>query len=233
MLAEIGDTLNLPVVSVIEDLSRTALVEDEDGVRISEPFAWPPDFVEHWLRENYTLHYPVAQARLRHLPYVYSPPAAAKDEALLPRQRRVVRELAEVGIKHSIQVPVHLPRARVALVSWSTRAEENWAERALEVSCELMATAQFFMGLVLRREAAAQKQPSPLPVLSPRELECLAWVAQGKSDQDIATICRLSPATVRCYVDAASEKLDATTRTHAVALASELGLLHGALALKQ
>ena len=228
LMAEIGVRMNHPTVAVIEDLSRTVLLNDEDGRRITEPFDWPSDFIEHWLRENYTVHFPGAHARLRTLPYVWNFPRAARDEKLSAKQRRVMRELADVGAMQAINVPVHLPRARVAIVSWLSHKEGVETERALDLSCELMAAAHFFMNLVLRSEKA-HEPAEQLPTLSPRELESLAWAARGKSDQDIAAICTLSPATVRCYIDSAASKLGATTRTQAVAVASELGLLHGAV----
>ena len=230
-MAEIGDRLGLPMVSVIEDCSRTTILEDEDGHKIAEPFDWPAGFAEHWVRENYTVYFPCAPARFGTLPYLLNYPIAARDEQLLPRQRRVLRELAGVGLVQSINVPVHLPCAQVAIVSWQGRKDGTESEQALEMSGELMAAAYFFMDLA-RRLREAHLPPPRLPQLSPRELECLAWAARGKSDQDIATICGLSPATVRCYIDTAGEKLDASTRTHAVALASELGLLHGARGLR-
>jgi DNA-binding CsgD family transcriptional regulator len=226
ILGEIGDMQDLPIVGVVENLSRTTLVEDEDGKRISEPFGWPADFVDRWLCKDYTLYH--RWQRLDHLPYVAYPAAAAKNKALLPRQRCIDRELADIGVKSFLHVPIHLPRGRLAIVSWSTHKENAAAERALNNSCELMAAARFFMDLVLRREKSTGGSDT-YPTLSRREVECLAWAAQGKSDRSIAAICGLSPATIRCYIDSASAKLGTTTRTQAVAVACELSLLHDVL----
>ena len=52
--------------------------------------------------------------------------------------------------------------------------------------------------------------------LTPRELECLAWVSRGKTDQDIARILAVAPRTVRFHIDNAKVKLNVATRIQAV-----------------
>jgi DNA-binding CsgD family transcriptional regulator len=53
--------------------------------------------------------------------------------------------------------------------------------------------------------------------LTARERDALAWVAEGKSDWEIATILGLSETTVRFHVDNARKKLGAVNRAQAVA----------------
>jgi DNA-binding NarL/FixJ family response regulator len=67
--------------------------------------------------------------------------------------------------------------------------------------------------------AAAQK-----PALTPREAEVLAHVADGLSHEEIGNRLSISPETVRTHVRKACERLNARTRTHAVATALRLGL---------
>ena len=61
--------------------------------------------------------------------------------------------------------------------------------------------------------------------LTPREREVMAMLAEGMRTQDVADRLSLSPLTVRTYVERSMQKLGASTRTHAVALA----ILNGAL----
>lgn len=65
--------------------------------------------------------------------------------------------------------------------------------------------------------------PSPgvsnLEALSPREVEILQLLAEGKRAKDIANELSLSPATVHTHVRNAISKLEVDTRTQAVALA--------------
>ena len=53
--------------------------------------------------------------------------------------------------------------------------------------------------------------------LTSREREALTWVAEGKSDWEIAVILGLSETTVRFHVDNARKKLGAVNRAQAVA----------------
>ncbi len=63
------------------------------------------------------------------------------------------------------------------------------------------------------------------PRLSPRELECLAWVSQGKSSTDIGAILGLSARTVDSYLEKAASKLGVRTRIEAVAIGVRRGLI--------
>jgi DNA-binding NarL/FixJ family response regulator len=64
------------------------------------------------------------------------------------------------------------------------------------------------------------------PTLTPRESEVLAHVADGLSHEEIGRRLSISPETVRTHVRKACERLNARTRTHAVATAIRLGLFH-------
>jgi two-component system, NarL family, response regulator len=62
------------------------------------------------------------------------------------------------------------------------------------------------------------------PSLTPREAEVLSHVANGLSHDEIGKQLSISPETVRTHVRKACERLNARTRTHAVATALRLGL---------
>lgn len=63
------------------------------------------------------------------------------------------------------------------------------------------------------------------PELSPRELECLGWVSQGKSSTDIGVILGLSARTVDSYLEKAASKLGVRTRIEAVVVGVRRGLI--------
>lgn len=52
--------------------------------------------------------------------------------------------------------------------------------------------------------------------LSPRERDCIAFVAQGKSDWEIGVILGVSRTTAHSHVENAKRKLDCRTRAQAV-----------------
>lgn len=61
--------------------------------------------------------------------------------------------------------------------------------------------------------------------LTERERQCLQWAARGKTSWETATILAISESAVKKHLGAASLKLDAQTRTHAVAIALCTGLI--------
>jgi DNA-binding NarL/FixJ family response regulator len=57
------------------------------------------------------------------------------------------------------------------------------------------------------------------PALSPREREILKLLAEGESNEQIGSALSIAPDTVRTYIRRAMQKLEADTRTQAVAIA--------------
>jgi DNA-binding NarL/FixJ family response regulator len=69
------------------------------------------------------------------------------------------------------------------------------------------------------------KQPHPeLDHLTDREREIMAWVATGRSNDEIAAELVVSPATVRTHVSRAMVKLHARDRAQLVVFAVQSGL---------
>jgi len=72
----------------------------------------------------------------------------------------------------------------------------------------------------------AQTAPERDVVLTARELEVLALLAEGASNKLIARRLGISAHTAKYHVASLLDKLDAVTRTDAVATAARLGVLH-------
>ncbi|MBU1879773.1 MAG: response regulator transcription factor, partial [Chloroflexi bacterium] len=74
----------------------------------------------------------------------------------------------------------------------------------------------------LRQPAQGESLPEPL---TDREIEVLRLVAQGLSNQDVAGVLVLSPATVRTHVGNILGKLSLSNRTQAALYALREGLI--------
>ncbi len=64
-----------------------------------------------------------------------------------------------------------------------------------------------------------------LPHLTPKEIEILIWVKEGKTNWEIAQIQKISERTVKFHIGNILQKLGASTRAHAVSIALERGLV--------
>jgi DNA-binding NarL/FixJ family response regulator len=82
--------------------------------------------------------------------------------------------------------------------------------------------------LIERFAATPTRDPSPpeqLDSLTDREREIMALVATGMSNDQIAELLTISPATVKTHVSRTMLKLDARDRAQLVVLAYETGLV--------
>lgn len=106
------------------------------------------------------------------------------------------------------------------MCAW-TESLEEFQHVQDEYSASLCAGLVYLCeGLKLRSIA----DTSETRLLSPREHECLAWVAAGKSSKEIADLLKLAESTVNEYLGNATHKLQASNRTQAAARALLLGL---------
>ncbi len=75
-------------------------------------------------------------------------------------------------------------------------------------------------------EAKVAPEPDAVTALTARELEVLALLAEGASNKLIARCLGISAHTAKYHVASLLEKLDAVSRTDAVAHAARIGVLH-------
>ena len=76
-----------------------------------------------------------------------------------------------------------------------------------------------------RQQSDAESYPGSARLITPRQLQCLAWVQEGKSATDISSILRLSGRTVEGHLIKLCGHLGVKTRVQAVVRARELGLI--------
>lgn len=115
----------------------------------------------------------------------------------------------ECGIGDGIVVPCHEPFGRVGVISIGF-------ERIDLAPQELTAIA-LAARMAHDRMTALAGKPFVLPALTPRERDCLCYVAEGLSDGQIAAKLAISVATAHAHVENAKRKLGARTRAQAVA----------------
>lgn len=90
---------------------------------------------------------------------------------------------------------------------------------------EAVADGSMYVDPVLAGVLATTKGAGSLPPLTQREREVLRLLADGHSNEAIGKLLFISPETVRTHIGKAMEKLDADTRTQAVAKALRQSLI--------
>lgn len=75
------------------------------------------------------------------------------------------------------------------------------------------------------RRVVLQELHQLVQPLTPRELEVVQWIANGKSSWEISKILNISERTVKFHTSTIIQKLGASNRTHAVAKSLSYGLI--------
>ncbi len=171
---------------------------------------WPEDWVQTYRkRKLYAADFGVAFARRRIEPFTWN--EARTGQVLSKLEVTLWAEVAAHGWEDGFSVPIHGPGGYFGLVTMGGR---NLAFSAHQ-RCELQMLALAAHGRC-RTLYPATAPPTGQKPLSAREIECMRWVASGKTDWEIAKITRLAPSTVKTHIENARKKLDAQTRTQAV-----------------
>jgi DNA-binding CsgD family transcriptional regulator len=116
-------------------------------------------------------------------------------------------------------LPPHLKHKEGLVVPVHADGQAHWYVAFAGISPDLSARAQSVVGAAVQaafgriRELSERSQPD----LTRRETQCLRWVADGKTDRQVAVILEISPRTVRFHIDNAKVKLGVATRIQAVA----------------
>lgn len=150
---------------------------------------------------------PVSEGLTR---YKFSDFAPHADRAYAPYWEA----LSEGGIADGICAAAFGSERRMASVHIGVgdRALDPAVQDALALAAAILAER-----LMDFRPDGAAPPPPPPPGLGARERDAIAYVAEGKTDWEIAQILGIAESTARFHVDNARRKLGATNRAHAVA----------------
>ncbi len=178
--------------------------------RISPP-GWEDLFSQRRFAESNFL---TREARRRNEPFRW-----LQSEIRTDGERELVQVLADWQLPDGIGAPVHGPDGYVGVTSLAfERLHQLPAEEQAAIGLAATVLHHRMCNLTPRK---ARKTPK----LSSRERDCLALVAEGKSDWEISEILGLAETTVMTHVLNARRKLGAKSRAQAVALCVASGVI--------
>ena len=192
------------------------------GQQRHEPYVtatYSLDWIERYKAERYVAIDPVVQIGMRRMLPIDWRDFGSTSEAV----RRFFGEAMEFGVgRQGLSIPIHGRHGDKALFSVTSNAtDEDWRGQRKQFTRDFQLLAMHVHAMLLELEGT----PVPDVKLSPRERECLLWIAEGKTAWECSVILGLSLHTVRCYLESARHKLGASSNTHAVAKATKAGLL--------
>lgn len=222
-LKETAIAIGMPVLAWAPDVSRPQFDAHMDAFMRAE--GWPEEVLSLWWSKTVMLKSPLyILCRTRSTPF------ATVDLDQAPRGQPALRQIAShmrlMGARALLTTPIHLPRGRVAMVTWGGDRSSLETHRLLaEVRMDLLVAGHMFMEAFQKMTGELTAVREEHSTLTPREWECLRFTAQGCREEEVARLVGMASTTVRYHLDNVVSKLGASNRTHAVALAAQLGLI--------
>jgi LuxR family quorum sensing-dependent transcriptional regulator len=177
----------------------------------------PEGFRDLYIHERfYLVDHISAHARVAYEPFRYS--EAPYDLTGSRGHERFMQALETFGMGKGLVVPVGRS-ANVPACVWlagKTPDFDQDAIRAVELIALFAASKARALSCPLEGSARTSK-------LTLREREVLQWISAGKTSWEIGAISGLSERAINKTISEAMTKLDAVTRTQAVAIAIRLG----------
>ncbi len=152
---------------------------------------------------------------------VPAPPGGAAAGAAAPSGRHG-SPLAIVSLRLAAEVPSAIALLRAA--GWSRIIALSTTAAISDVTAALAAGATG--AVIAGRAAPTRNVPTAIYDLSPREVEVLRMVADGRSNKWIGERLDLSALTVKSHLARIGRKLGTGDRAHMVTLALRAGVIH-------
>lgn len=155
------------------------------------------------------------RARAQTLPFGWEDPGfIALTE---PDQVLILKDAAQHGLKHGATIPLQ------GLSHFSASCSLVAETGPIDVGAVHRAIPYAFHAYHAGRRIAGPLDARPRITLARRERQCLELVALGKSDEEIGVILGIDKATAHFYVEKAKQRLNAKSRSQAVAYAIYTG----------
>lgn len=176
---------------------------------------WPEDWFSRYMGRGYIDSDPVILNLYSTInPFTWK--MAGRNLSPNSKAVQICNEAATYGLNDGFAIPIYSRGGQHSGVSFGTdRLDMTDRERA----------ALHLVGIYAHNRSrelltgSGNKAVEKIMRLSKRELECLRWIAAGKTSWEIGEILTLSSRTVEHYIASACRKLDTVTRAQAVAVA--------------
>ncbi len=185
----------------------------------AESAGFPTNLIERYISDRLYRDNPILALAHRRAEPVYWD--EVESIALTPREAAFIADLHKVGLRYGVGIPVFGPDGRQG--QYGLGFVDGVRRLAPEVLNDHRLACQVGH---MRYCALIRPTLGPLPALSERETEVLAWVARGKSNGMIGEILAISPNTVDAHLRRIYLKLGVFDRLSAAVRGIGVGLIH-------
>ncbi|WP_244561392.1 LuxR family transcriptional regulator [Ensifer aridi] len=180
---------------------------------------YPDESQEHYAEVCYDGIEPIfKKSRRQASPFRWS--EVYNDVNTTEVERRLFDKAAKFGLRSGVSVPLHGPGVGVSVMTFARPCRHRIQTRT--ITYLQLAASHFHLRLAEFSNPAGTGHG---PNLSPRERECILWVARGKSSWDIGIILGITENTVNFHIKNVLRKFNVTSRTVAALKAAALGII--------
>jgi LuxR family transcriptional regulator, quorum-sensing system regulator BjaR1 len=175
---------------------------------------WPDEWSTRYREQNYVHEDPIIrQVRQASKPFMWADaPLNSSDVGA----KKVLDEATEFGLVEGFAVPIYTTHGFQAIVTFG--ANELKLDKSEQAALHLVAIyAHQAIRTLLPNGGKNNGFWQLEKQLSLGEIECLKWIAAGKTACEVGIITGLSDRTVEHYIESVLRKLNATNRVQAVA----------------
>ena len=178
---------------------------------------WPEEWSKRYFQNNYAVHDPtIAQIHNSSKAFRWDE-IKSKSEIFYPN---IMHEASEFGLRQGFTVP---------LISLSgRRAGFSFAGEHLDMSDNDQGalTLIAIYSMVSKLSKTKKEKVGHFDSLTSRQKDIVRWAAEGKTDWEISKILGISLHTADKHMRMIKTRLGAVTKTHAIAKAIKLGIVH-------
>jgi DNA-binding CsgD family transcriptional regulator len=178
---------------------------------------YPEKWREHYVNKDYITQDPTVHHCLESMrPVVWKSIASVSCKA----GKNILLEAHDYGLKAGISASTRTPEM-ISMISFAGPS----------LSIDKMISGQTLAQILLpflhdtAKKIVKDKSLMPDIRLTPKQRECLAWVADGKDMDMIANIMRISVHTVNEHLKSIRSRMGVSNTPHAVATAIAMGLI--------
>jgi LuxR family quorum-sensing transcriptional regulator LasR len=183
---------------------------------------YPSRWRDQYERENLRAADPTVEYCFKaSAPFVWMPQSFKTAE-----QRALYEEASTHGLKAGVTLPIHGAGGEIGMLT-CVRDQAPEADFMQDLGHQLgqLTLLRDIAFDAMRQYMYAPPAPSEAPALTARELDCLQWMAAGKTAWEIGRILSISEAGVNFHIGNLRTKFGVSRRNDIVIKAIRLGLI--------
>ncbi|MBA1429377.1 MULTISPECIES: helix-turn-helix transcriptional regulator [Pseudomonas fluorescens group] len=148
-----------------------------------------------------------------------------KENFINQPEQQLYEAASASGVRSGLCMPIHGPRGEFGMLNFITDEKSPADLINAQGLPQFALMRDYLIESFQKLQNASEKEFETPPKLTARELECLKWVAAGKTSWEISRILSCAEVTVNYHVTNFMRKFNAESRQHAVISGIRSGLV--------